>query len=840
MRLNTGDIVNNRYRIVKQLGEGGFGAVYKAWDLNLNTPCALKENLETSQQAVRQFTLEATLLATLRHPNLPRVTDHFTLPGQGQYLVMDYIEGEDLQELFEHNGRLTEKQVLPWMIDVCDALVYLHAQSSPVIHRDIKPANIKVTPQGRAVLVDFGIAKVYDPHRKTTQGAQAVTPPYSPFEQYGKGRTDARTDIYALGMTMCVLLTAYEPPESIARLAGDPMDNPRQHNPAISPEVESVILKAIAVMPDQRYQTASDLKQDLQALRLGAIPTVLNAASAPLSAAAIPAGASPVSAVIVSSGGGGQFRTISEALRSAPDCARVQVAPGRYEESLVIERAVELVAMGDRAATIITSSKGAVITGLSSQAVVRGFTLSARALLVSNQSHAVDVSRGELTLEDCDISSDTLAVVCISGRNARANLSRCLIHGSRESGILCENGARARIDGCDIYENQYPGITISGGAAPELVNCRIHDNATGGIHILGKSGGVFEDCEIFNNNFPEVTVKEESQPSFIRCRVHSARQNGFHFLSGARGRLEECEIYDCRFSAVAIKEKSSPSLLRCRIHNAQHEGVYILEQAGGLLEDCEIFENHAEGVTIIDSSPTLRGCTISRNGQSGIQVSELSQAVIQRCEVAGNRYSGITVSVNANPMIEDCQIHDNQMSGLHFLLNAAGSVYRSAIYRNLFPDVSIEKGADPLLSECTIREGKQNGLHVLENGKGKLEKCTIQGSLFPGVAVKSGGAPRLTGCKISQNAQHGVYISKAGGGHFINCSISGNFGSGALIANANDPVFQRSELMQNQEYGIMLTNRSRVRLDGCRLTGNARGAKFIEPDCTLEGNGNIE
>jgi len=196
--LDVGEIINNRYRIVRLLCEGGFGAVYRAWDINLKGPVAVKENHEISPQAQKQFTHEAELLFKLRHPNLPRVTDHFFVPEQGQYLVMDYVEGEDLQTMLDARGGkpLPEQQVLPWVEQVCDALTYLHSQDPPILHRDIKPGNIKITPDGEAMLVDFGIAKVYDPDHHTTVGARAVTPGYSPPEQYGTG-TDAQSDVYA-------------------------------------------------------------------------------------------------------------------------------------------------------------------------------------------------------------------------------------------------------------------------------------------------------------------------------------------------------------------------------------------------------------------------------------------------------------------------------------------------------------------------------------------------------------------------------------------------------------------------------------------------------------------
>ncbi len=265
MSLSQGQVINNRYRIVKLLGQGGFGAVYRAWDVTLDRPCAVKESFELSPEGQRQFLREARILARLSHANLPRVTDYFTLPGLGQFLVMDYVEGQDLEELrAQAGGRLSEKLVLPWMAQVCEALEYLHSQQPAVIHRDIKPANIKITPpdknnpQGRAMLVDFGVAKVYDPAMRTTMGARAVTPGFSPHEQYGQGTTDARSDIYALGATLYSLLTGQDPPESVQRVVKDPLAPPRRLASAISPAVEAVILKAMTMDPGRRFQSAAE------------------------------------------------------------------------------------------------------------------------------------------------------------------------------------------------------------------------------------------------------------------------------------------------------------------------------------------------------------------------------------------------------------------------------------------------------------------------------------------------------------------------------------------------------------------------------------------------------
>ncbi len=265
MTLSVGDILVNRYRIVKLVGQGGFGAVYRGWDLSLKVPVAVKENLDTTAEAQHQFEQEAQLLAPLRHPNLPRVSDHFFVPGQGQYLVMDFVEGQSLAEILAaRGGPLSEAEALPWINQVCDALEYLHTRTPPIIHRDIKPQNIIVAADGRAVLVDFGISKAYDPSLTTTRGARAVTPGYSPPEQYGMGKTDARSDVYALGATLYALLTGQAPLESVTLITGMEKLLPvRQANPGVSARTEAAIAAAMALSSSQRLSNATALRNAL-------------------------------------------------------------------------------------------------------------------------------------------------------------------------------------------------------------------------------------------------------------------------------------------------------------------------------------------------------------------------------------------------------------------------------------------------------------------------------------------------------------------------------------------------------------------------------------------------
>jgi eukaryotic-like serine/threonine-protein kinase len=295
MTLTIGQIVENRYRIDALLGQGGMGAVYRAVDLRINVPVAIKENREAGPDAQKQFAREAGLLAGLRHPHLPRVTDHFFLPDQGQYLVMDYIEGEDLGQVMARRGPIPEAQALAWIGQVLDALEYLHSRS--VIHRDVKPANIKLCPAPAAggvdqvYLVDFGLAKVYDPLSSTTVGARGVTPGYAPPEQYGVGRTDTRSDLYSVGATLYALLTGQAPPDALEHMTGRAtFTPPRQLAPALSPDVEAVVLRAMQTRPDDRFQAAAEMWAALAPARPAAAPTRATTGGRPYSG---PAGATP-------------------------------------------------------------------------------------------------------------------------------------------------------------------------------------------------------------------------------------------------------------------------------------------------------------------------------------------------------------------------------------------------------------------------------------------------------------------------------------------------------------------------------------------------------------------
>lgn len=277
--LTPGTLIGGHYIIGNLINQGGFGAVYSGVDTSeKNRPCAIKETYDVTPAARRQALMEASVLFTVRSPHLPEVYDALEANGRF-YLIMQMIEGQNLLQVLRSrvpggrvgeqvpgqlsSGPCSEQEVLSWLLPLMDALQELHSRRPPVMHRDIKPGNIVLTPKNTAVLLDFGLTKLYDPHSSTQTLGRAVSEGFSPLEQY-IGKTSPQSDIYSLGATMYILLTNRLPPVATSRSMRDELIAPRLLNPAISPKMEWVLLKALSLHADQRFQSMGELAQILR------------------------------------------------------------------------------------------------------------------------------------------------------------------------------------------------------------------------------------------------------------------------------------------------------------------------------------------------------------------------------------------------------------------------------------------------------------------------------------------------------------------------------------------------------------------------------------------------
>ena len=267
--LSKGTLLQERYEIIRVIAIGGMSIVYQARDLrfsNVTKLCAIKEMVNNApdphlrELAVKNFEREANILATLSHPAIPKIFDYFSEANRS-YLVMEFIEGQDLETVLNQNlDFLSERRVIEWAIQICDVLDYLHSYNPPIIYRDIKPSNVMLDKHERIMLVDFGIAKVFQTGQK---GTMIGTEGYSPPEQY-RGAAEPRGDLYALGATMHHLLTKrdprLEPPFSFH-------ERPiRSFNPQVSTGLEAIIMRALEYDVDKRFASAKEMKQAIMLL----------------------------------------------------------------------------------------------------------------------------------------------------------------------------------------------------------------------------------------------------------------------------------------------------------------------------------------------------------------------------------------------------------------------------------------------------------------------------------------------------------------------------------------------------------------------------------------------
>lgn len=263
--LEPGKMLDDRYRILRIIAEGGMSIIYEVEDLRLGGKMALKQmrelmaRKEENELIIRQFTREAELLSRLSHINLPRVIDHFVHEGS-RYLVEELIEGKTLEQLMEEKSPREEEEVLGWAVQICDAFDYLHGQK--IIYRDLKPSNCILTPSGIIKVIDFGLVRIFS-MGKPKDTIIMGTPGYAAPEQYGQEQTDPRSDIFSLGALMHHLLTGHDP-QSTPFL----FPEARTLNPKISEETEHILTKALNLDPAGRFQTIAEIRQVIKGERV--------------------------------------------------------------------------------------------------------------------------------------------------------------------------------------------------------------------------------------------------------------------------------------------------------------------------------------------------------------------------------------------------------------------------------------------------------------------------------------------------------------------------------------------------------------------------------------------
>jgi parallel beta-helix repeat protein len=538
--LPRGFVVGRKYRIEEEVGRGGMASVYRAVGVDriqqgkvfaLKVPApGVVDDGAAADRFVHEIQLSMQLSDAVRRaeprPPIVATLDYvvFDDPGTGRELyglVLEFIEGKSLARLLAERRAarrpLTSDEIRHLLTSVGAALEFAHGQTPPLLHRDVKSANVMVTPDQRALLMDFGIGRLLDdrPGHLTHVGHVMGTPDLMPPELFDRQATlDERADIYMTGKLLQEMMTFSS--------SGDPetrIDCP--------PTWIDLIADATNQIKGKRPRTIQAFLKQLGK-----------------SANALPPGAIVRKPLIVDCRGRGDFASINEAIDVAPPGTCILVRPGLYRESLRIRHAVELVGQGPREQIIVETEGGPTLRMTTSHATVRGLTLRSTLGLRSKRFFAVDVQLGRLLLEDCAITSGSLAAVGVHGVHADPLFRGCTLQSSQGTGIVVFEHGHGTYKDCIISSNACSGIRITKAANPTFIACTIRDNGANGICVADHGRGTFIDCEVAGNRLAGIEVQKAGNPLLQRCRLGYNGGVGALVRDEGMGTFETCDLAD--------------------------------------------------------------------------------------------------------------------------------------------------------------------------------------------------------------------------------------------------------------------------------------------------------
>lgn len=478
--------------------------------------------------------------------------------------------------------------------------------------------------------------------------------------------------------------------------------------------------------------------------------------------------------IVVSQWGDGDYHTINEAIQNAPPGSRILVRPGHYHEGLAIDKPLAILGDGPIADIIVESTDSDCILMATDSALVRGLTLRGRGSLVGNKFFAVDIPQGQLVLEDCDITSDSLPCVGIHGFTSNPIIRRCQIHDSESVGVFVYEEGQGTVEDCNIFGHLQAGVAIVQESKPVIRKCRIHSGQAEGIWV-NQALGIVEDCDIFGNAKAGVEIKEDSNPVIRKCKIHAQSTAAIVIHSNGQGTVEGCDIFANPDVGILILDGGNPTIRQCQIRDGESAGILILENGQGTVEDCHIFGNKESGVVIGGgSNPVIRLCRIYNGKGGGVLVGENGRGIVENCDIFGNANPGISIYEGGNPLIQGCQIHHGQEGGVFIHSNGEGTLEDCDIFSNPKAGVEIREGSTPVLRKCQIHDNQASGVIVWGNAQGLVETCDIFGNTYSGVLIRENGNPTIRKCKINRNGYEAVWVCNDGAGTVENCDLANN------------------------------------------------------------------
>ena len=340
--------------------------------------------------------------------------------------------------------------------------------------------------------------------------------------------------------------------------------------------------------------------------------------------------------VVASAGGGGDYATIAEALANVAHGGRVLVRPGVYEEEIILEKRVEIVGEGPRDEVIVRGVGASCLKSSAESARVAGLTLRGAAA-GGAPAFAVEVTGGELVLEDCDVSSETLSCVAAHGPGVTASLKRCRVHDGADSGLYFFDGASATVEDCEVDGNANVGVAVTGGATAVVRRSKVYGGANAGVVAWQGGEATLEECEVYGNRLAGLGVSEGARLTARSCRVHGGENSGVFVHHEGEAVLEGCELSGHRKAEAAVMTGGRLFLNGCEVRRGHDSGVIALDGGQALLQACAVSGNAGAGASVgSDSVLAVLSSRINDNARFAVEVAAGATARVEDTDLTGN------------------------------------------------------------------------------------------------------------------------------------------------------------------------------------------------------------
>ena len=641
-----------KFEVIRLLGKGAMGEVYLGRDPKLGREVALKvisEGSEFGDEAEARFEREARAAALLNHPHIVTVYE-FGEDERVHYLAMEYIQGEDLEALIR-GGQTPKAELLGLLVQVCEGLGYAHEQG--VVHRDITPANILVARHGKrldAKLMDFGVAQM-GPSGLTQTGTWMGTVSYMAPEYLDTSHATCSSDLFALGVILYEILTGGRKPFQ-GETTTSVLNRILLHTPEpiLSAELEgipqgllSVVERALAKRPEDRYPDAEALGEAIREVLSRPVE-----AAPELSGGKVQAGRSPRDTtgkqIRVGKGGQGQCLSLKVALRQALPGTEIILLPGVYRESVVVDKGVAILGLGEPGEVVLEGHAGPVLLLRSAGVRLHGLTVRAGAGGV-----AIKVEGGAARIEACEIRGGSVWV----DSGAQVSLRDSRVNADSGVGLKVRYRGQALAESC-TFEGGSGAVELEGSARAQLTACTLMGSAYAGLLALEQSHAVLEDCEIGGH----------------ACA-------GVHVLAGANVALRQCRLMGNAGFGLSVMDRGLATLEGCTVQANGGSGLLIHHGATVQARNSTFSEGKSLGVDCADGGQgVLDSCDISGNAGVGVQVEPGGSLLLVRCSLKEGRDTGLLLLEDSQVTLEECVVHRNARGGILLAKDAADPILR--------------------------------------------------------------------------------------------------------------------------------------------------------------------